>query len=240
MSIIKVYSGQALILRGVVSMLISSGWQSKTALLLALGMTSAATLPTLLAAPATANVEPYVVGQLFSQSEQVAIPAGTVIPVRLEKAEKIVVTPDETAPVTLLVATDIRSSAGTLLIPEDSKIEGNLRPSGAGTQFVARAITLRNSNRRLPIRATSRVITERETIRRGTDVGKILKGAAIGAAASAIIAEIFGGIDLKEVLAGGGVGALAGLLLGGGKEVEVIVVNPEEDMNLTLQSDLLL
>lgn len=219
-------------------MLISSGWQSKTALLLALGMTSAATVPTLMAAPATANVEPYVVGQLFSQSEQVAIPAGTVIPVRLEKAERIVVTPEETAPVTLIVATDIRSSAGTLLISEGSTIEGNLRPSGAGTQFVARAITLRNTGRRLPIRATSKVITERETLKRGSNVGQILKGAAIGAAASAVISEIFGGIDVEEVLAGGGLGALAGLLLGGRKEVQVIVVDPEEDLRLTLQSDL--
>lgn len=219
-------------------MLISSGWQSKTALLLALGMTSAATVPTLMAASATANVEPYVVGQLFSQSEQVAIPAGTVIPVRLEKAERIVVTPEETAPVTLIVATDIRSSAGTLLISEGSTIEGNLRPSGAGTQFVARAITLRNTGRRLPIRATSKVITERETLKRGSNVGQILKGAAIGAAASAVISEIFGGIDVEEVLAGGGLGALAGLLLGGRKEVQVIVVDPEEDLRLTLQSDL--
>ena len=216
----------------------SFGWQSKTALLIALGMTSTAAFPLLIATPATASSEPYVVGQLFSQSEQVAIPAGTVIPVRLEKAERIVVTPEETAPVTLIVATDIRSSAGTLLISEGSTIEGNLRPSGAGTQFVARAITLRNTGRRLPIRATSKVITERETLKRGSNVGQILKGAAIGAAASAVISEIFGGIDVEEVLAGGGLGALAGLLLGGRKEVQVIVVDPEEDLRLTLQSDL--
>ncbi len=221
-------------------MLISSGWQSKTALLMALGMTSLAAVPALMAAPATASVKPYLVGQLFSQSERVAIPAGTVIPVELEKAEKIVVTPEETAPVTLLVAADIRSNAGTVLIPQGSKIEGELRPVSGGTQFVAKALTLRNSDQRLPIRATSKVITEREIIKKGTDVGQILKGAAIGAAASAILAEIFGSIDFKEVLGGAGLGAIAGLLLGGRKEAEVIVVHPEEDLSLTLQSDLVL
>jgi hypothetical protein len=221
-------------------MFISSGWQSKTALLMALGMTSLAAVPALMAAPATASVKPYLVGQLFSQSERVAIPAGTVIPVELENAQKIVVTPEETAPVTLLVATDIRSDTGTVLIPQGSKIEGELRPVSDGTQFVAKALTLRNSNQRLPMRATSKVITKKETIKKGTDVGQILKGAAIGAAASAVLAEIFGDIDFKEVLGGAGLGALAGLLLGGRKQAEVIVVNPEEDLSLTLQSDLVL
>ncbi|AFZ20069.1 hypothetical protein [Allocoleopsis franciscana] len=228
-----------LILWGVVSMFISSGWQSKTALIMAFGMTSLAAIPALIAAPATAVVEPYIVGQTFP-SERVTIPAGTVIPVELEKAEKIVVTPDETAPVTLLVATDIRTDTGTILIPEGSKIEGELRPVSTGTQFVAKALTLNNSNRRLPIGATSQVITEREIIKKGTDVGQILKGAAIGAAASAVLAEIFGSINVPEVLGGAGLGAIAGLLLGGNRQAEVIVVNPEEDLSLTLQSDLVL
>jgi hypothetical protein len=220
-------------------MFIYSGWQSKTALIMAFGMTSLAAIPAFSAAPATAVVEPYIVGQTFP-SERVTIPAGTVIPVELEKAEKIVVTPDETAPVTLLVATDIRTDTGIVLIPAGSKIEGELRPVSAGTQFVAKALTLNNSNQRLPMRATSQVITERQILKKGTDVAEILKGAAIGAAASAVLAEIFGSIDFPEVLGGAGLGAIAGLLLGGRRQAEVIVVNPEEDLSLTLQSDLVL
>lgn len=220
-------------------MLISSGWQSRTALFIALGMTSVAVSPLLMMSPATAVVEPYVVGQA-SGSERVAIPAGTVIPVKLEKAEKIVVTPDETAPVTLLVASTIRSSAGTILIPEGSKIDGELRPVSAGTQFVAKTLTLRNSNQQLPIRATSRVITERETIDKGTDVSSILKGAAVGGAAAAVLSAIFDDVDIGKVLGGAGIGALAGLLLGGRNKAEVVVIRPETDLALTLQSDLLL
>ncbi len=220
-------------------MLISSGWQSRTALFMALGMASVAVSPLLTMAPATAVVEPYVVGQA-SPSEQVAIPAGTVIPVKLDKAEKIVVTPDETAPVTLLVASNIRSSGGTILIPEGSKIDGELRPVSAGTQFVAKTLTLKNSNQQLPIQATSRVITERETIDKGTNVSSILKGAAVGGAAAAVLSAIFDDVDIGKVLGGAGIGALAGLLLGGRNKAEVVVIRPETDLALTLRSDLVL
>jgi hypothetical protein len=221
-------------------MLISHRWSSKIALFMALGITSTAAFPILVTAPATASFKPYVTAQIFSQSERVAIPAGTVIPVEYDEAEKIIVTPDETAPVTLTVAADIRSSSGTILIPRGSKIEGELQPAGGGTQFVAQELMIKNSNRRLSIDATSEVITETETLKQGTDTSGILKGAAIGAAAAAVISEIFGDIDLGEVLAGGGLGALAGLLLGNRNQTEVVVVYPEADLDLTLQSGLTL
>ncbi|HEY9669056.1 MAG TPA: hypothetical protein V6C91_19755 [Coleofasciculaceae cyanobacterium] len=219
-------------------MFISFGWQSKIALLIALGMTSTATFPLLLASSATASSEPYVVGQLLSQSGGFIIPAGTVLPVRYDEAERIVLKPDEKLPVTLTVAETIRAEGGEILVPAGSEIEGTLQPAGAGTQFVARELRLRGSDRSVRIRATSPVITEREIIKKGTDTGQVLKGAAVGAAAAAVIAEIVGGIDVEEVLGGAGIGALAGLLLGRRGEVEVIVVNTETDLDLTLQSDL--
>lgn len=54
--------------------------------------------------------------------------------------------------------------------------------------------------------------------------------------------EIFGGVNLGEVLAGAGVGAIASSVFGGkkDKEVEVVVVRPERDLALTLESDLVL
>lgn len=222
-------------------MLISHHWQSRTALLMALAMTSAATAPILISAPAMAGFEPYVVGQLFpQQSSQVAIPADTTIPIRYDKAERIIVTPDETAPVTLTVAADIRSRDGRLLIPAGSQVEGELRPAEGGTQFFAQQLILRNSNQRLPIDATSQVITETETLNKKSSPN-ILRGAAIGAAAAAVVSEIFGDIDLGEVLAGAGVGTLAELLLRGRrKEAEVSVIEPETDLDLTLQDELVL
>ena len=218
-------------------MLISHRWQSRTALLIALGMTSTTAFPFLVTNPATAGSNPYLSKQLFSQSSSVVVSAGTVIPVKFDK-EKIVVMPDETAPITLTVAADVRSTEGTILIPAESQIKGNLRPAGGGTRFVAQELTIENSNQQLPIRATSKVITRRETLKKGMNTGSILKGAAIGAAAAAVVADIFGGIDLGEVLGGAGIGAIAGLLLRGRNEVEVVVVNPDTDLDLTLQSDL--
>lgn len=216
-------------------MLISKRWQSRTALLMALGLASVAALPTLLAAPAVAN-EPYLVGQLFPDSTRLVVPAGTVIPVRYEEAERIIVTPQETSPVTLIVAGDVRSSAGTVLIPVGSEIKGELQPNGGGTQFVSEEITL-TSGQTLPIDATSAVITDTQVITEDTNPD-ILRGAAIGAAAAGVLSEVLGSIDFIEVLAGAGLGALTSLLIGGGqKEVEVVIVEPATDLDLTLRSE---
>ena len=84
------------------------------------------------------------------------------------------------------------------------------------------------------------MITETETLNEKSSPN-ILRGAAIGAAAVAVVSEIFGDIDLGEVLAGAGIGTLAELLLRGNrKEAEVSVIEPETDLDLTLQDDLVL
>jgi len=219
-------------------MLISNRWQSKTALLMALGMTSTAAVPLVISVPAVADSPPYpyVVGQ-FSQSSRVLLPAGSRIPVRYDEAERIIVTPRETASVTLTVADNIRYR-GTTVIPAGSRIEGELRPASGGTQFFAKELIYRNG-RRLPINARSQVITDTETITKGSD-RNILRGAAIGAAAAAVLSEIFGNINLGTVLTGAGVGVLGELLLNRGRrEVEVVVVDADTDLNLTLQKDLI-
>lgn len=231
-------------------MLISPRWQSQTALIMALGITATSAIPILMATPATATPQSYSVAQgrrfprqrppISQQSTRIIVPSGTAIRVKSEEAEKIVVMPDETAPVTLTTTRDIRSSNGTILIPAGSTIEGEIRPVNRGTQFFAKNLIIKNTNRVIQLNAKSQVITETETIEKGTDVSGILKGAAIGAAAAAVLSEIFGDIDLIEVLAGGGLGALGGLLLGGKKKAEVFVIYPESDLGLTLQSDLLL
>ena len=217
-------------------MLIFNRWQSKTALVMALGITSVAVGPIINSDPAMAGKEPYVVGQR-PESSQLIIPTGTTIPVRYDKAKKIIVTPEEKAPVTLTVERDIRSNGGRILIPRGSQIAGELQPASGGTRFVAKELILSNRRQRLPINATSEIITETETINEKTNPN-LLRGAAIGAAAGAVIGEIFGNIDLGEVLAGAGVGAIAELLLRrDSKEVEVVVINPDTDLDLTLQRD---
>jgi hypothetical protein len=203
-------------------------WQSGTAVLLVLGLMTGTAAPALMPAPAVA--------QLFPQSNQIRIPAGTLIPATYKDAERIVLKPDETLPLKLTITRNITSSMGTILIPEGSQIEGQLEPVEGGTQFVAKELVIKNG-RRMDLSATSRVITRKEEITKGASTSSILKGALIGGAAAAVISEIFGSVGILKVLGGAGAGAVGGLLLGR-KKTEVMVVDPKTDLDLTLNSDL--
>ncbi len=191
---------------------------------------------------ADAISSPYVVGQRppVNTPTQVRIPSGTTLPVKYDQAERILVTPDETAPLTLTVAQNITTSQGTVLIPAGSQVVGELRPAEGGSQFVARELIL-TSGQRITLDAESEVITTTETIRKGASTGAILKDAALGAAAAAGVAAVTGdrAIATEEVLGGAGIGALIGLFLGR-DSVTLIRIDPNQDLNLTLGADLVL
>ena len=208
----------------------SNRWLSGTSIVLALGMTMAAATPAVTVAPAVAQNYP-------PSYQQLRIPAGTYIAVEYKK-EKIVIAPDESMSVTLKVKEDIRTTRGTVLIPEGSEIIGELKPALGGTQFLAEQVII-NDAKKYPLDAVSRVITETRTVERGASAGEILRGAAIGGAAATALSGILGdkAIATEEVLGGAGIGAIAGVILGRNK-TEVIVIRPEEDLNLRLRSDL--
>ena len=165
------------------------------------------------------------------------VPRGFVIPVEFDK-EKILVTPEETVPITLIVAANVRDSRRNTLIPYGSEIVGQIEPSedGSGSFFAAQELVFPDGTAQF-INATSDVVTRRETVKKGASTGDILKGAAIGGAAAAVLSEIFGDIGALEVLGGAGAGALAGWLLGG-NEAELVSIDPNNDLDLTLQADL--
>lgn len=229
-----------------------NSWKSNTAALLATAIATSAIAPMMASAPAVAQLFPQQTypqrtypqrtypQQTYPdpQTSQVTIPAGTSIPVRYNKAEKIVVSPDETMPLTLTVATNIVNRSGSVLIPAGTQIVGQIQPVSGGSQFVAREIVI-SQNRRQQLNATSEVFSRTEEIRRGSNTRSILKGAVIGAAAASAISLITGNkkIAAGEVLGGAGLGAVSGVLLGR-RKAEVIVINPSTDMNLTLNSSL--
>ena len=165
------------------------------------------------------------------------VPRGFIIPVEYEE-EKILVTPEETVPITLLVAANVRDSRRNTLIPYGSEIFGQIEPSEDenGSLFVAQEIVFPDGTSQ-SIDAVSEVVTRRETIKKGANTGDILKGAAIGGAAAAVLSEVFGDLGAIEVLGGAGAGALAGLLLGG-NEVELVSIDPNNDLDLILQTNL--
>lgn len=211
-------------------MLKSNGWLSGTSVVLALGMTMTAVAPTI-------KVDPAVAQYSRPSYQQLKIPAGTYIAVEYEK-EKIVISPDESMSVTLKVKQDIRSVRGTVLIPRGSEIIGELKPAYGGSQFIAEQVIV-NDAKKYSLDAISRVITETRRIEKGASAGEILRGAAIGGAAATALSGILGdkAIATEEILGGAGIGAIAGAILGRNK-TEVIVIRPEEDLNLRLRSDL--
>lgn len=214
-----------------------NSWKAGTSALMALAIATGSTAPLVLTAPASA--------QLFPQSPQsgtttqVTIPAGTSIPVRYDQAEKIVITPTETLPVTLKVAANIVNRSGSILIPAGSLVVGQMQPADGGSEFVARELVT-YQGRRQPINASSDVISTTQ-VSRGASTGNILKGAVVGAAAAAALGGLTGDrkITVGEVLIGTGVGAGGGLVLGR-KKADVVVVDPDTDLDLTLRSSLAL
>ena len=186
---------------------------------------------------------PYVVNvtQLPSTpSRSASLPSGATIPVTYDENDEIVLLPEETVPLTLRVSRTLTNNQGQVVVPVDSEVVGELRPAEGGTRFVAQELVLTNGQR-VPINATSQIVTERKTIGKGIDILDTLGGAAAGSAAAAVIAEVTGDsrIDVLEVLAGTAAGTIGGVLLGGDR-VEVITVDPTADLNLTLNANLVL
>lgn len=211
-------------------------WKSGTAALLALSITTAAAAPMLVSTPANAQY-------IFGQAPETIIPEGVTLPVTFDK-EKIVVTPDETTDITLKVASNIIDSNRNLLIPRGSELVGRLEPATLngekGSQFVARELVFPDG-RKQRIDATSAVVTTKETIKKGSSTGKILTDAAYGTAAATLLALITGNnkIETIEPIIGAAGGALASILLRR-REVEVVIIEPEEDLDVTLRDNLLL
>lgn len=210
-------------------------WKSGTAALMALTITAGATAPIFVPAPAAAQLFPQ--SNQVPRSNQVTISSGTSIPVRYEEAEKIVVSPNERMPLTLKVAANITNRSGNVLIPSGSLIEGELQPAEGGSQFVARELVTYQGVRQ-PINATSKVI-KTSKVGQGINTGSILKGAVVGAAAAAALGGLTGNrrISTGEVLVGTGVGAAGGAVLGR-KRADVVVIEPDADLDLTLRSSL--
>ena len=167
------------------------------------------------------------------------LPGGTVIPTDYPAAKKILVTKDETAPVTLDVAEDIRDRSGNIVIPRGSQIIGEIRPADGGSRFVGDTLVLPSGDEYF-ITANSQVVSRTETVSDGKNTDAIWQGAAAGAAAATIIAGVTGdrAIATEEVLGGAGFGALAGFIFGGDDQKELIVINTQEDLDLILTSDL--
>ncbi|MTF38034.1 hypothetical protein [Cyanobacterium aponinum] len=165
--------------------------------------------------------------------------SGTVIPTTLPSAKKILVTKDETLPVTLVVTRDVKDNSGRVVIPRGSEVVGEVRPAGSGSRFVGNTVILPNGEQ-YSIQANSKIVTRTEKISDGRNTDAIWQGALAGSAAATLISAVTGdkAIATEEVLGGAGFGALAGFLFGGTRDRELISINTQEDLDLTVTSNI--
>ncbi|WP_404790842.1 hypothetical protein [Altericista sp. CCNU0014] len=217
-------------------------WHSGVAILTALSLGTGTVVPLIgFERPAAAGIfaQQNTSTQRYriSQNTSGRVLEGTSFDVVEPDGKRIIVTPDETARVTLETSEAVRSQAGTVLIPRGTRIEGEFRPAEDGTQFVARRIIFRDGTEQ-NIDGSTNIVNERRRIQRGTNTDPIWQGALVGGAASAVISSIVTRPGIFKTLAGAGAGALAGYLIGGRRRTEVIVVEPDEPLTLTLDSDL--
>ncbi|MEH2328164.1 S-layer homology domain-containing protein [Nostoc sp.] len=190
---------------------------------------------------ASAINSPYVVavGSTTPTPASVTIAQGTTIPVKYDKAEKILVTKDETSPLTLTVSQNVVTQDGSVVIPAGSQVVGQLKPATGGSQFVAEKLVL-TSGQEYQLNATSDVITKTETVKKGTSVGSIIKNTVLGAGAATAVSAVTGdrAIATEEVLGGAGIGALVGLFFGK-NSVDLIAIDPNTDLQMTINQNLL-
>ncbi|NEO69855.1 S-layer homology domain-containing protein [Moorena sp. SIO3H5] len=154
------------------------------------------------------------------ETKEYQVSKGTVINVAYTVSDKMAVERGETIDMTLLVAEDITNDQGIVLIPKDSEIEGQLVPrySGSeflGTQFVAQKLKIGELSYNT-INATSKLVTDAKPDDTETQT---LEGAAVN--------------------------ILTGVLTGGNsnqqpEQQNPIIIDPENDLPLTLGSDLYL
>lgn len=168
----------------------------------------------------------------------VGLNTGTIIPTTYNSANRILVTKEETMPLTLTVTQDVRNNNNQVIIPSGSQIVGEIRPAGGGSRFVGDTLILNNGSR-YDIDAVSRVVTTTETVSAGKNTDAIWQGSLAGAGAAAILAGVTGDrrITPLEILGGASIGALGGLLLGGNNQQELISIDPKRDLTLTLRSN---
>jgi len=225
-------------------------WKYGTAAFMAMAVTTSAISPLFNLAPANAQ---YIGQNRTGQYGNATIPSGVALPVTYEK-ETITIAPGESKSITLRIANDIIDRNRNVLIPAGTKVHGRLESvdldsysrdtintddnQGKGVRFVAQELEFSNGQRQ-SINATSRTYSTTQKVTQGPSTNQVLTDAAIGGGVGILGSLVTGNRridDLKPVL-GAAAGAGASVLLRK-KEVNAFVLRPEQDLKITLNSNL--
>ncbi len=171
-----------------------------------------------------------------AQDPLLKLARGTQIGVKYSTSDKVVVTPNETINLTLEVANDLKNSEGKVLIPKDSKIEGQLVPrySGSnflGTQFVAQRLIVGNQPY-TNVNVTSNLVTGEKP----TDVSSsTVEDASATSAAQTVLGAILGRqINVENILTGR---TTPPPQTPQNTQNTLVIIDPETDLPLTFGSD---
>lgn len=172
-----------------------------------------------------------VVAQQTFELESVFLSVGSTVPVSLTNvSQPLYFAPSQVYSLSLTVPQNIMDSTGSaVIIPAGSLVNGTLQPAQGGSTFLTQSITI--GNRIYPLQASSGLINDEKDPREYA--GRATAGdAGIGAAGGALIGSLFTG--------GAGVGALIGTGLGIGvgnvTAPQVVVLRPNQTLNITLQA----
>lgn len=178
-------------------------------------------------------------GTPTTQNPELRIPQGTKVSVKYEASDKVVVAPGESINMALLTASDVKNSQGKVLIPANSRLEGQLIPrySGStflGTQFVAQRLVVGNQTYN-NLNVTSPLVTAKppEEVKRQS-----LEDAAITAAARTVADTVLGrSVKPADILTTILTGRTPGTPTTTNTQNQLVIIDPEADLPMTFGSD---
>ncbi len=164
-------------------------------------------------------------------AEAITLQAGTPVIAGYE-GEKVYIAPNERRDFDFKLRQAVKNSQGKTLLPYGSIVSGRFEPVPGGTRFLAKSISI--NGRSYPLSAQSKVINDVKDPRE-TGTGAIAGDAAIGALGGVILGGLTGDrvIATEEVLAG----AAAGAAVGNVTAPQVVVLDANTDLQLTLDRD---
>jgi hypothetical protein len=164
-------------------------------------------------------------------AEATTLQAGTPVIVGYE-GEKVFIAPNERRDFEFKLRQPVKNSQGRTLLPFGSVVAGRFEPAPGGTRFLASSIAI--NGRSYALSAQSKVINDVKDPRE-TSTGAIAGDAAIGALGGVVLGGLTGDrvIATEEVLAG----AAAGAAVGNVTAPQVVVLDANTDLQLTLDRD---
>ncbi len=175
-----------------------------------------------------------VAAQQRFQLNATQLQSGSVIPVSvIDTAGTQYYYPDTVYDVTMTVDSNVFNSAGQIVIPAGARVQGTMQPADGGSRFVASTLIFQDVS--YPIQASSDVLNDVKDPRQYSGES-IAEDAAIGAAAGAVIGAVTGGIGAGAILGGAG----AGTAIGNVTAPRVVVLQPNQIVDVVLQDTLVL